>query len=115
MKPGEERTPQETIARIQEDLRLATQPRKGATIERNQQRTGVIDSLAKTVIDGLVAQGKTMYELKDESGVRVYSNADIESTLERARAECLQCGDFINSLLFKPGVSRSLEYYPAVI
>lgn len=109
LQPGVQRTPHNTINHIQADLALATKPRKGAEIERNQQGSGVIDSLARTVIEELVQQGKALFEEKNTAGKRMHTNAEIEHVLVALRKERLG-GDvriFMNPLLVDPGASRS--------
>ncbi|PIL32421.1 hypothetical protein GSI_05123 [Ganoderma sinense ZZ0214-1] len=96
---GEPRTPADSVRRIQADLKLATYPRKGAEIEKNQQKTGTMDTLAQTVITELVEKGKEMFNEKGPSGARVHSNASIHATLEARLDERLEEGSFINSLL----------------
>ncbi|KAI0643316.1 hypothetical protein C8Q79DRAFT_915567 [Trametes meyenii] len=105
MKPGEQRTPLETIKTIEKDLALAVIPRKGTELEKNQQKTGIIDSLAQTVINELVEHGKAMFDKKDDMGRRVHSNAEIMATLETLKAERLAAGAFINSLLTEDTLS----------
>ncbi|KAI0667569.1 hypothetical protein C8Q78DRAFT_1031661 [Trametes maxima] len=99
MSLGVQRTPQGTITQIQKDLNLATKPRKGAEIERSQQRSGTVDSLAQTVIEELVQKGKALFEEKNSVGKRVNSNADIEQTLLALKTKRLEDGSFLNSLL----------------
>ncbi|KAI0816958.1 hypothetical protein BC628DRAFT_1304362, partial [Trametes gibbosa] len=55
---------------------------QGAAIERNQRESGVVDTLAQTVIEELVQKGKALYDEKDPAGKRVLSNAEIEHKLE---------------------------------
>ncbi|KAI0632552.1 hypothetical protein C8Q77DRAFT_1196027 [Trametes polyzona] len=99
MRTGCRRTPAGTLAQIQTDLALATKPRKGAEIERNQKKTGVMDSLAQNVIMDLVLHGKSLFEQKDDDGKRRYTNIEIEATLLVASHERLSQGTFVNALL----------------
>ncbi|KAI0668320.1 hypothetical protein C8Q78DRAFT_980185, partial [Trametes maxima] len=99
MSTGVQRTPQVTIAQIEKDLALATKPRKGAEIDRNQQQSGTVDSLAQTVIEELVQKGKSLFEEKNVAGKRLNSNAAIEQTLTALKNKRLEDGSFLNSLL----------------
>ncbi|CDO70460.1 hypothetical protein BN946_scf184569.g3 [Trametes cinnabarina] len=109
MRPGIQRTPAGTRELIQRDLEMAVKPRKGAEIERNQQGSGVVDSLARTVIDELVQRGKALFDEKDTAGKRVNSNVGIEAALVAMRAERIQDHDFMNPLLSDPDFDPHLD------